>query len=356
MRQRGWLLLFFGCIVLGGQAQDIEATVQEPKNSANDQDDSLRNIYIQRFPDHFFIWPVLKRRSLSFEMRSENDRQKIKYSPNNAFTFGLGAYLFDLALEITGNIPLDEKSRTTYGESSAHDFQINALTRSWGLDLFRQKYDGYYVDDPDISYAKGDPYPQRPDIEARNFGVTLLYVFTPTRYSLKSAFNFAERQIKSGGSFLMTSTVSSFKVAGDSALLEDKYQTEFGNGSDFNTTRNTTFSIAPGYAYTYVHRNVFISGALMVGPAHNWIYHASDTEEKNDIKINTFTSVRFGVGYSGDRFFGGVNYVLQSRAARFDDIRLVSATSTFRFLLGYRFSEFGILKKSVWDFPKQLLQ
>jgi hypothetical protein len=65
--------------------------------------------------------------------------------------------------------------------------------------------------------------------------------------------------------------------------------------------------------------------------------------------------MRLGLGYSNDRFFGGINFVMQSRAVRFEDVQVSSSTSTFRFLIGYRFREFGVLKKSIWDLPKELM-
>ena len=320
------------------------------------QQDSLREQYIQRFPDHFFLWPVIKQRRLNFEVGERKGNRFINYKPNNSFSLGLGAYLFELAFEITFAVPLDEKSRELFGTSHARDFQINALSRNWGVDVFRQKYTGFYVDDPEKFYPPDESYPQRSDVVARNFGFTVLYVFNDKRYSIKSSYNFSERQLRRGGSFLLTSTLSNFKVEADSAILEQQYQDEFGAGSAVQKLKYTTFSIAPGYAYNYIYKDFFLNGALMIGPAHNWIhYDSEDLPSKNDIKINTFTSLRLGIGFNGSRLFGGLNFNLQSRAVRFENMRFANATSTFRFLVGYRFREFGVLKKSIWEWPKELL-
>ena len=306
---------------------------------------------IRSYPDHFFLWPVLKERSLNFAVRDLKTKESVRYKPNNSFSLGMGAYVFDVAFEITFAIPVNDRNREIYGRSTARDLQVNALGRRWGADLYTQRYSGFYSDDPFV--AGGGRYPQRADITARNTGLTGIYVFSPQHYSLRSAFNFSERQLVSGGSFMITATLNGFKMVADSAVLDTD---ELTGGSEFRKLRYTTFSVAPGYAYTFVRNNMFISGALMAGPAHNWIYYQNeDSQGKNDIRFNTFASLRLGVGYTTDSFFTGLNFVQQSRMVKFDDIRFTNNSSTFRLFVGFRFREFGILKKGIGDLPRELM-
>src|SRR5690606_34635883 len=194
--------------------------------------------------------------------------------------------------------------------------------------------------------------PSRPDITARNTGLTGLYVFNPDRYSLRSAFNFSERQLISGGSLMLTGTINTFKADAEGALTQVD---EPDSGGALMALRYTTLSLAPGYAYTFVRHNFFASGAAMAGPAHNWIYYQKeDNSTIHDIQFNTFASVRLGIGYSTDLFFAGLNFVQQSRTVKFDNLRFTSNTSTFRLLVGFRFRESGILKKNVADLPAEL--
>ena len=317
--------------------------------------DSLdNNEYIERYPNHFFIWPVLKQRKLRFDVKNIRNKELIRFEPNNSYSLGFGAYVFDISFEVAFAIPVNEKSKRVYGESKARDLQINTLSRKWGADLYWQKYRGFYYDNG-IFHLGDMPYPQRADITTRNFGFTGLYIFNDSRYSLRSAFNFSERQLKSGGSWILSGTVNSFKLNADSAVIEVQRREEFGQGSAFKELRYTTLSIAPGYAYNFIHKNFFVSGALNLGPAHNWTYYKEeDKEERNDIRFNLFAALRIGIGYNTDRFFGGVSFVTQSRAVRFEELQVRNSSSTFRIMLGYRFREFGVLKKNVWDLPKEL--
>src|SRR5690606_84203 len=107
--------------------------------------DSVREIYIRRFPDHFFVYPVLKQRSLNFEMKKEDRNNLLTFRPNNSYSFGVGLYLFELGFELAAAIPINEQNKVLYGDSDARDIQLNVLGKSWGLDVFHQKYSGFYI-------------------------------------------------------------------------------------------------------------------------------------------------------------------------------------------------------------------
>ncbi|MDL5048829.1 DUF4421 family protein [Oscillatoria amoena NRMC-F 0135] len=94
----------------------------------------------------------------------------------------------------------------------------------------------------------------------------------------------------------------------------------------------------------------FLNGSVAVGPAHHWIRYEEETGlQRDDISINSTATLRFALGYNTDRFFGGVGFSAQTRIVTFEDVRVSNSTNLFKVLVGYRFREFGILKKRVWD-------
>jgi Domain of unknown function (DUF4421) len=311
--------------------------------------DSTKSKYIEQFHDKFFIWPVIKKRTLSFDIRSlEEGSQKINYKPNSSFSVGLGIYLFEIGAEITFAVPINEKNRTTYGSTDAREFRANFLGNGWGLDVFRQNYKGFYF--PVRTGSSPDTFVKRPDIELINTGINGIYVFDKKRFSLKSAYNYSERQIKSGGSFILTGNLTTFRLNADSVILS-KQSSQPAPGSDFQLMRYTTLSIAGGYTYTLVYRSFFLNGALSIGPAHNWIlYNRPGESEHYDIAINTFNDIRVALGYNSDRFFGGMSLVAQSRNIRFENIQFANTNTIVKLLFGYRFNEVGILKKRAKDY------
>jgi len=334
------------------QAQnDAQITGSESLKAVSDDKDSVRRYYIKQFPDYFFLYPVLKQRTLNFELAKIDRTSLLTYKPNNTYSLGLGVYLFEVGLEVGFAIPLKEQSIDRYGDSFARDIQLNVLTKRWGVDVFYQRYSGFYIIDKEYEPLATEPFPQRPDIATKNFGVTGHYVFNNQKFSFRSAYNYSERQLYSKGSFLLFAALNTFRVAADSSIVEHDRQDSFGTHVDFVRLRYTTFSIAPGYTFSLTYNHFFLNTTLALGPAHHWINY--DLENKpspqHDIAINSFVGGRVAIGYNGYRVFGGISFISQGSSLKFEDVSFRNNNSVFKILVGYRFNEFGILKKRLWD-------
>jgi hypothetical protein len=316
------------------------------------QNDSIRKVYVQPFPDKFFIWPVVKKRELTFTISNRFDESlKQNYKPNNAFAAGFGVYIFEVAAELTFAVPLGERSRNTYGASEVRDLQANFLGKYWGADLYRQNYSGFYVPNPNQTPALPDEFIKRSDIELINTGINGVYAFNKSKYSLKSSYNYAERQLKSAGSFIVSGSLNSLSLQADSSVLSQIYSPLLSAVSTFRSFNYTGFSIAPGYTYSLVYKSFFLNGIFSYGPAHYWIkYTGKDQSIRHDISINTVADIRVAIGYNSDRIFGGLSYRAQTNDIRFEDIKFTNASSTLKFLVGYRFHEIGILRRRAKDY------
>ncbi|HWA35719.1 MAG TPA: DUF4421 family protein [Cyclobacteriaceae bacterium] len=312
--------------------------------------DSVPNLYIKSYSDKFFLWPVLKQRTLSFEI--QNPKQignSVNFKPNNAYGLGLGMYLFDLGIELVFAVPVEKDKELSRGKTTAQDIQLNIISRKWGGDIFYQRYNGFYLDNPD-SPVNGGAYPQRPDVQTQNIGATAFYVFNSEKFSLRSAFTFADRQLKSSGSFLLSTGFNAFRFTADSVVVNNHYATRIGLVNPFTQLDHQTLSFAPGYSYNLVVKKFFLNGTFSLGPAIHWIsYEYAADNRVSHTTVNTFADFRLAFGYSTDRFFTGVTFATQTRNARFEDIQFSNSSGTYRLLFGFRFQEVGILKKSVWS-------
>ncbi len=335
---------------LASAQQDAEVTVPSG-------DGTLRSAYIRGYPDQFFIWPVLKQRRLDFELKKTDDKRELSYNSNKPFSVGLGMYIFELAVEIAFAVPFNEQNKRIYGESEARDLQLNVLGRRWGVDLYHQRYRGFYLEDSGIDIPANDPYPQRPDIRTRNVGATVSHIFNRNKFSFRSPYNFSERQLKSGGSFVAFASLRNFKVTGDSAFVDDEYADIFADVAGIRKLSVTLMGVAPGYTYNLIYRGFFLNGTLAIGPGYNWITFERDNglmAHRND--ISAMIVARVALGYNGDKIFGGMSFSNQGGTTRFDDVEMTNSNSTFKILIGYRFNEWGILKKRVWDLPDALMR
>lgn len=354
MRLLAFPLLLLTTVSLAQQDLDVNPEVSQDsiKRRVRSERDSIRAKYVKMYPDHFFVWPVIKKRSLDVEAESLiNDKQTVAFKPNNSVSLGLGCYVFEVAVELAFAVPIQEQSTYKYGKTDASDLQLNLIGKYWGFDLYRQKYQGFYMDDSASPILRDEAFPQRSDIVTRNFGASGIYTFNRDKFSLRSSFNFAEQQLYSRGSWFVSSTVNSFKMDGDSIILSIDQPERFSKVADFVSLRYTTLGVAPGYSHNFIYKNFFLNITFGLGPAHNWIYlKRSSGEENYTVGINSISTLRFGIGYNADRFFGGVAFVNQSRSIKIEDFRVTNTSGFFRMIIGYRFKEFGFLKKRAVDF------
>lgn len=314
--------------------------------------DSIRNTYIKHFSDHFFVWPVIKKRELSFQVVSVLDKKKeFSFKPNNSYSLGLGINIFEINVEASFSVPVDIKSQERFGISEVRDFQAVALGKKWLADVYTQKYQGFYFSNSDQVVPPNQPFPQRADLATRNFGFSFAYIFNNQKFSLRSAYTFAERQKASRGSFLLSYVVSSFNFSSDSALVSKDKRQVYGAGSSTEDARFTSLGLAPGYSYNFVIDKFFLNTTFVLGPAHYWVrYNSQEGIVRNDISINFYSAVRLGLGYNGDRFFAGINIAAQGRNVRIEQIDIKNTISTVRLVAGFRFPEKGLLKKRAIDY------
>lgn len=317
---------------------------------ANEQD-STRDQFVESYSHYFFIGPLLKKNNLDFDLVSADDPKKsYNFKANHAFSLGFNINLFDVNLGIVFPVPLETKSEQLFGRSDVKDFQLTAISKRWFADVYFQKYNGFYVQSSDVAIPSGQPFPQRPDLVTNNSGMSFAYVFNHKKFSLRAPYLFSERQKISKGSFLFSYVLSSFTMAADSALIPAAKWMAWGDGARVNDVRFTSLGIAPGYSHTIVLDKFFLNVTLVLGPAHYWVRYQDETGvDRNDIRIDSYSLGRIGIGYNGDRFFGGLSITSQARNVTYESTTFQNSISTVRLVAGFRFLEEGLLKKKATD-------
>jgi hypothetical protein len=324
-----------------------------------DDRDTLRDRFVKRYPDHLFVYPLIKQRSSSFAVQRRNiDQQSLTFRPNHSVSMGLGLYVFDVGVELAFDVPMDERSSSQFGTSDVRDLSGLIVGNNWGLDFFTQRFKGFYVAGLPRVLPTDNGVAVRSDISLRSTGVNGFYIFNKRSFSLRSAYNFAERQYKSGGSWALAGTVNTSSFGSDTVVLTSRLRGQIGAQKTYGDLTFTTFSIAPGYTYNLIYKNWFLNFSLAIGPAHHWIFYVDETgRDRYDIIINSFIDNRIAVGYNSDRWFGGLSFVNLVRQVKFSEFQVTTSATSVKLLVGYRIPERGILKKRAWDFvplPKAL--
>ena len=315
------------------------------------ENDSTRHDFIESYSRYFFFGPLIKKNNLEFDIISANDVKKsYTFKANHTYSLGFNVNLFDVNLGIVFAVPLNTKSEQLFGSSDVSDLQLIAISRRWFADVYFQRYNGFYVQSPDVVIPNGQPFPQRPDLVTQNLGMSFAYIFNHQKFSLRAPYIFSERQKVSKGSFFLSYVLSSFTMAADSALIPASKWIEWGDGASVNEVRFTSLGLAPGYSHTFVVKKFFLNMTLALGPAHYWVrYSAATNPAQNDIRIDFYSLGRVGMGYNGERFYSGISVTAQSRSLTYERTTFQNSISTVRLVAGFRFLEHGFLKRKATD-------
>lgn len=300
-----------------------------------------------------YIAPLLKYRYPSIIFSGQDPaHRRLVYRPNNKFISGVRVMAFGVMAEFSAGLIPGDRSIERYGKTNASDLAINAMTRHWYGDFQWLNYEGTFFRRSWEDYARDQPLPLRSDMDIRMRSLSLTWVFRPDYFSMRSAYLFSERQVESGGSPLLRAGLTRFLVHGSGTIINSEDMEWFPDLEDVNEVTTHALGLAPGYGYTYVHRDFFINGTLLAGPAQYWIrYDLNQDGPRYDIQLNWLTSLTFSVGYNGPVFFGGISFRSQSFAVRMPESRLIANQALINTMVGYRFQEKGIFKKRLRNLP-----
>ena len=320
-----------------------------PSAVLSQNNDTVRNQYVREFPDHFNVKILATDRLLTLNMVSrQNEKERINYTPNDRGYIGLGMYIFDLGIEVAVKVPSGfQRSKSKYGETDFIDFQGNVYGRRWCVDATFQKYEGFYVSNAaDVypGFESGDNYPQRSDLGVTNVLLNGIHIFNHEKFSFRSAFIQADRQIKSAGSVLLILSTSFLGIDADSVLITRALSPDFEEAGGFRKGNFFTLAVLPGYAYNFVFGNVFLNLNATGGVGVQYQKFDVGTSETR-YAIEPKFNLRAAVGYDNDRFFAGGSFVVQRTNISIDGMTITNTAGNYKFFVGYRFKEFGILKK-----------
>lgn len=236
----------------------------------------------------------------------------VYYRPNENFNLGIGVSHYWLGLDIAINFPFINNDNDIFGDTRRFDIQASAYIKRLAIDFNYQKYQGYYGSNA-ASYIPGfninqPEYPIRPDIRSFNLGANALWIFSPHRFSYRAAFVYNERQIRSGGSWLLTSGLSIFEMDADSTIIPIQLRDRFNTDADFRDTRYVNLGLGGGYGHTFViGKKWFFSLTLAVGlgPTFKNDKKVSET----DIRMAVRATVRAAIGFNGPKYFYGISSV-----------------------------------------------
>ncbi len=273
------------------------------------QEDST---YIKKHDEQIAI-KVFTSKNYIYLNQELGEEVKFNYRPNNPPILGLGLSINNTIIDLSYGYGFKFMRNGEHGKTYAVDFQLHNYGQKFVIDLFIQKYKGFYLADEDNNNSL---IALCPDLQVRQYGLYGHYVFNNKRFSYGAAFVQNKRQKISAGSFLLGGGVYLTKIQSDGSFVH-KGKT---------TIRNMQFGISAGYAYTWVLGSKwFINGSSTVGI--NFGNEDAKTIGKGKIEVYPTFFPRISAGYNRSSWSLGMSYIGNIVFPSFSDKYNVSLNS-----------------------------
>ncbi|MCK6574354.1 DUF4421 domain-containing protein [Myxococcota bacterium] len=242
--------------------------------------------------------------NLEVELADEDADLAQNYRTNTPMTLSLGASYEGLGASIGFGVgdPVDDPD--DYGETRALDYQVHYYRGRFGVDAFYQDYEGYALETLPAGCRRGDACSLAPDLRLRHIGVTGFFVLDPA-YSLKAAFEAAERARRHAGSWLLTAGVNHVRLdAPDPLVLSPDVP-------PLRRVESTMATVGGGYGQLWVWDSWYLSPVLMVAGGYGRsTFTPAETPDSHDAALRV--NIRLGGGYNAPTWFTGLTAVMES--------------------------------------------
>lgn len=312
------LLCLLGLLVLTHGAADAQDTLSAPqaKRIRKSWIGSADTTYIQLFPNTYTVRTYLGEKFATFSVEDQERKHDLDYKPNAILALGVGVTYRGIGLNVSTRLPFHDTKEELYGRTRRYDVQVHRYRRKLAMDIYLQRYKGFHLNDKgmDPGYVgegttERPEYPYYAQMRSLKLGATALYVFNGSKFSMRSAVNQQEWQLKSSGSPMVGAAFYFQQLTnGDAGLIPDSYpSTDIFQGYNPTKVQSYGLTIHGGYGYTFVYRKHWfatLAADIGFGPGYIRMEGRELTnptvarEEKSSIDFHGRANLRASLGYN----------------------------------------------------------
>ncbi|MCF1716030.1 DUF4421 domain-containing protein [Flavihumibacter sp. RY-1] len=285
----------------------------------------------------------------NFSVFTNGTKSRIDPNASSVSTLSVNYSFISLSVRfvphfLPGNRDTKEKGKTRSG-----GLALNFYLDHWLQELSYQRTRGYYLEntaDFRPGWQDGDPYIQFPDLQYRSFQGMTGYKFN-RNFSLNALATQSERQLKSAGSFIPQLLYRYYTIDDKTKLVNP--------GQTSQRSNNLELVLGAGYYHNFVLKGNFYF-ALGVTPGAGILFMNLTTRSGNGERIKTRQQdfifrldSRAGIGYNGERFFGGLYATAFTSSYRQENTQVVNGNAriVFKLFAGYRIPAPRVIKERV---------
>jgi len=262
------------------------------------------------------------------------------YTPSFGPRVGPRILYKDFGTTITLPLPMPESEIHRRGSTVQRNFIANTYWRQNALDVYYQRYSGFYVVSPfsDMSFKRPAVYPQLPDAVVTNVGFNWYYNFDPESYSLKAAFDHTEFQLRSGGSWIGHGFYNHLEMGLGNRFVKGSDDHDLTAIPKLSSAKIDSIGGAYGYGYTYIRGRYFATAQGIGGLAGQ--YQQVDRSEGADLKTFAIAlkfNINLAAGFNHKEYIIGAKVLLDTLSSRVETVEVSSSLASAQIFAGQRF-------------------
>jgi hypothetical protein len=295
--------------------------------------------YVYKYPHRLTLKTYLSFRNFSLKISDPDGfGNPIIYKPNTPMRMGVIIGYRGIRMGLSFPLPSFYPDR---GYTKNFGFFINTQTSifSWGFDFYFLRTKGYFLANPELNIPNWDDAqtePFRSDIKTINAGIATHLVFS-RKFSLKAATQQTEKQLKRAGGIALDLAIKYTGLWNDSTIIPLSQQVYYPEITKYQKGGFLTLSVAPGYAYTYVHKEWYATTLAYLGAGLQTQSYKNDGKRHWAMKIQPKFKVMQIFGYTTDKYYANISLIYETNLVKINDTRFNSSYLYFNIGGGIRF-------------------
>ena len=308
----------------------------------------VANPYIKSTLDHINVKFDIESNGERFDLKGSNFEYDIRPNISSSSRLSVNYMFISLSYSYVPLFIPGNNDDALKGKTRVNNFGLQLNFNHWNQELQYGKVTGFYLENSqdflNPSDTNNPAYILVPDLKVVSFRGATSYKFN-TNFSQKAISTQTEIQLKSAGSFIPGVLYNYYLI--DNKSNDPSQQTS-------QKSKNFEFLANFGYYYTLVLNKRWYS-SLGIAPSIGINYTNLLTRYPDEYVYTNFSSALYringkaGLGYNGERFFGGLE-LSSFKSFKKDNSPSVTIASTYfayQFFIGYRFNAPKKLKTTV---------
>jgi len=305
-------------------------------------------LYVKRFPGWLGVG-VYQSKPV-YEVDIENKQpvdtglNSLNYQTLASYITGVGLAYDKLSLFAGIKTAGETNQQKRKGKTGSSQFGLAFTGLKLRAEAGARFYSGFYENNSPLyipSFSDTTAYYQNAGMKTSSYKFKLFYFFNrKKRFSYGAAYINNTRQLKSAGSFLLTSNLYYFGLKSDNPIIPVYLADKFGRYDSVNKFTTTGLSAGIGYTHTFTIGKRLFLNLLAAGGIEGQHLKLSDNDSTLvDIRRTIFSAydLRSSLGYNSNRFYFSFQTIIDGNLYRMNEIEINNVFINAVFLVGYRF-------------------